>query len=57
MPATSANIILIAGASIGLNLESQTPQTDFLQEGYWEALARLLKIIWEGATDNHIRNF
>ena len=30
MLATGANTILIAGASTGLNLESQTPQTNLL---------------------------
>ena len=45
MLATSANTMLIARASAGLNLGSQTPQTDLLQEGYWEAFARLLEAI------------
>ena len=44
MLATSVNTILIARASIGLSLGSQIPQTNFLQEGYWEALIRLLKL-------------
>ena len=34
MLAISANTILIVGVSTGLSLGSQTPQTDFLQEGY-----------------------
>ena len=56
MPATNTNIILIARASAGLNLGSQTPQTDLLQEGYWEAFAKLLEAIQKGATDNYIKN-
>ena len=56
MLTTSTNTILIAGTSTGLSLESQTPQTNLLQEGYWEAFIRLLKAIQEGATDNYIRN-
>ena len=57
MLATSVNTMLIARASIGLSLGSQIPQTNFLQEGYWEALIRLLKAIQEEATNNYIRNF
>ena len=56
MLATNTNTTPIARASTGLSLGSQTPQTDFLQEGYWEALIRLLEAIWEGATDDYIRN-
>ena len=48
--------MLIARASTGLSLGSQTPQTDLLQEGYWEALTRLLKAMREGATNNYIRS-
>ena len=57
MPAISVNTILIARAFIGLSLGSQIPQTNLLQEGYWEALVRLLKAIQEGVTDNYIKNF
>ena len=56
MPATNTNTMLIAGASTGPNLESQTPQIDLLQEGYWEALTRLSEAIQEGATNNYIKN-
>ena len=56
MPATSVNIMLIAGASVGLSLGSQTPQTNLLQEGYWEAFIRLLEAMQEGVTNNYIRN-
>ena len=56
MPATGTNTMSIAGASTGLNLESQTPQTNLLQEGYWEALIRLLEAIQEGATNDYIKN-
>ena len=56
MLATGANTMLIARAFIGLSLGSQTPQTDFLQEGYWEVLVRLLKAMREGATGDYIRN-
>ena len=56
MLATGANTMPIAGASVGLSLGSQTPQTNFLQEGYQEALIRLLKAMQEGATDDYIRN-
>ena len=45
MPATSINTMLIAKASIGLSLKSQTPQTNLLQKGYREALIRLLEAI------------
>ena len=57
MLATGINITLIARAFTGLSLGSQIPQTNLLQEGYWEALIRLLKAIQEGVTDNYIRNF
>ena len=56
MPATGANTTPIAGASAGPSSGSQTPQTDLLQEGYREALARLSEAMREGATDDHIRN-
>ena len=56
MLATGTNTMSIARASIGLNLGSQTPQTDLLQEGYWEAFAKLLEAMRDGVTDNYIRN-
>ena len=56
MPATGANTILIAGVSTGLSLESQTPQTNILQEVYWETIIRLLKAIQGGITNKYIKS-
>ena len=56
MLAINTNTTPIAKASIGLSLKSQTPQTNFLQEGYQEAFIRLLKAMRERVTNNYIRN-
>jgi hypothetical protein len=54
--ATGTNTTSVAGAYLGPRSESQEPHTDFLQEGYREAAARLSEAMREGATDEHIRN-
>ena len=56
MPATSANTTPIVRASAGQSSGSQKPLTDPIQKGYQEAAARLLKAMWEGATNKYIKN-